>query len=208
MLALLGSQTNSTFHIFYDENQRIHSNLLNYPVSADDHYLLRINCRNTRKIHELVMQYALPNQDAECKGPTGRAIEYVKVEPNDNDAKQKLGQIIKRLTERELIPLRDIVLLVPMPLDRRFRRNFFKDDIIGEQFVLSDRLDTTSTPNALTLSYIQTFKGLERKVVILAELERLEPDKRQKLLYIALSRAKLHLIILGNFDDSRENKHQ
>ncbi len=208
LLALLRSQTDSTFHIFYDENQRIHSNLPNYPVPASDHYPLHINCRNTRKIHKLVMQYTLPNQDAECKGPAGHEVECVEIGPNDGDAKRKLGQLIKRLTEREQIPLRDIVLLVPMPLDRRYRRNFFKGDIIGEQFVLSDRLDTTSAPDALTLSYIQTFKGLERKVVILAELERLEPDKRQKLLYIALSRAKLHLIILGNFDDSRKNEHE
>jgi len=46
-------------------------------------------------------------------------------------------------------------------------------------------------------STIHGFKGLERAVVILSELEHIPEEDQRSLLYVALSRARNHLIVLG-----------
>jgi ATP-dependent exoDNAse (exonuclease V) beta subunit len=47
------------------------------------------------------------------------------------------------------------------------------------------------------VSSIHAFKGLESPVVILAELDDLAHPRVDELWYVALSRARSHLIVLG-----------
>jgi superfamily I DNA/RNA helicase len=50
------------------------------------------------------------------------------------------------------------------------------------------------------LATIRSAKGLEYKAVVLAELDGLgtEAKKRDRLLYVAISRAMYHLVVLGS----------
>jgi superfamily I DNA/RNA helicase len=53
-------------------------------------------------------------------------------------------------------------------------------------------------PGRVALSTVRSAKGLERRVVILTELDGLDgASKREALLYVALSRAVHHLVVLG-----------
>jgi DNA helicase IV len=48
-------------------------------------------------------------------------------------------------------------------------------------------------------STIFAFKGLERDVVIFVEPDKIQSNtEREQLIYVALSRARFHLIIVGN----------
>ena len=61
-------------------------------------------------------------------------------------------------------------------------------------FILSDR--STSQPNQIMTTTIHRFKGLERKVVIMAELDPSVRFNLEMLMYVGCSRARTQLIIL------------
>ncbi len=64
------------------------------------------------------------------------------------------------------------------------------------------RLDPNCTEgNQTRADTIFAFKGLERPVVILTELDRWRTDEQDSLLYVALSRVRNHLVILGKLPD-------
>ena len=59
----------------------------------------------------------------------------------------------------------------------------------------------TDTPgrrgNALYFSSIRAFKGLEAQVVILCELGNLQDDSRDSQLYVGVSRARSHCVVVA-----------
>src|SRR5207247_1833748 len=55
---LLADQDKSTLLVFYDQNQAIYHPLGGCPVQ-DDPFVLCVNCRNTRFIHEAAYRYFL-----------------------------------------------------------------------------------------------------------------------------------------------------
>jgi superfamily I DNA/RNA helicase len=59
-------------------------------------------------------------------------------------------------------------------------------------------------PGALLTSTIHGFKGLERPVVILAEIGERHPEALPTYLYVGASRARNHLIVLATEAASRE----
>ncbi len=52
-------------------------------------------------------------------------------------------------------------------------------------------------PGQLPIRSVHAFKGLESPVVILAEPDRAHAANRDALLYVALSRAQHHVVVLG-----------
>ena len=61
----------------------------------------------------------------------------------------------------------------------------------------------TEDPHTIRAESIHRFKGLERRVVILIELEailesdRMSEPRKRELLYVGLTRARGHVIVLG-----------
>lgn len=198
LLALLRSPEESYFYVFYDDNQRIYGRQGHYPVPSDHQYPLTINCRTTQKIHREVVQYYSAHEPPTCMGPTGREVEQIAVTPTTARVEQQaLLQLLQRLTRQEHIPLEDIVLLSPVGKET----SRFRDGGTIGAFRLRWHMEGSHHRNALTCCSIFAFKGLEKPVVILAELEKLAHTataEREQLIYVALSRAKQHMILLGN----------
>lgn len=192
-LQILLRSKESSFYIFYDDNQNIFNRTSNYPIPPE-HIELYENCRTTKKIHEEIIKYYFKESGLAptCEGPVGREIECISISSNEN-APAELAKILNRLN-REGISLQDIVLLTPSSQ----KKSFYQDGLlIDRQIRLNWNLGNTDNQNALTCHSIHKFKGLESDVVILVEMDKAErmPDK-QKVLYVALSRARLHLIII------------
>lgn len=196
LLSLLQSPDESLFYVFYDDNQRIYGRHSSYPVPADHHYPLSINCRTTQKIHQEVVQYYSAADRPECKGPPGRDIERVSIVPTGGNEARMLYELLRRLTLSEGITLENIVLLSPVGKDKsRFRER----TKLGSQFRLSWQIDGPPLRNTLICCTIFAFKGLERDIVILAETDKIQSTaEHEQLIYVAISRAKFHLIILGD----------
>lgn len=203
--ALLNSKA-GLLYIFFDDNQNIYEDQPWYPVPPEHHYPLNHNCRATVKIHQFMMEYhdrlnSITRKFAlapQCKGPEGREVEFIDLPSlKHGDEQTKLVKLLDRLTQSEQIPIENIVLLTP---SSKQKSRFHYGPIADGRYRLN--WGNYHEANALTCSTIHGFKGLERDVVIVAELDKLRRMReRDKLMYVALSRARLHLIILGDTGD-------
>ena len=63
--------------------------------------------------------------------------------------------------------------------------------------------------SGIRFSTIQAFKGLESPIAIVTDLEAMTEDDRKSLLYVGMSRARAHLIMIGGetFDRQRNRPH-
>jgi hypothetical protein len=197
LLALLRSPEDGFFYVFYDDNQRIYGRHSVYPVPLDHYYPLTINCRTTLTIHEEVMKHYNASEVPTCRGPQGRAVEHIPVAPKKADEYAALFELLRRLTQEEGIAIEDIVLLSPIGKNRsRFRQGA----MLGRQFQLSWEMERPTVSNTLMCCTVFAFKGLERNVVIFAESDKIQGNtEREQLIYVALSRARFHLIIVSQF---------
>lgn len=190
---LLADPVFGVFFIFYDDNQRIYQRLGAYPIPPP-HFSLTMNCRTTQRIHQAAGSYATIGTAANCLGPVGRTLESVPVSPGQEV--EALRRVIHDLIEVEKIPLGDIVVLTPRgPMTSALK----------EGAKLGNRLLSWQSdgPNVIRCRSIHVFKGLESPVVILAEPEKAHHGTSVQLLYVALSRAQHHVVVLGQLPAGR-----
>lgn len=184
---LFPQEQESIFYIFYDNNQRLYPTPLKYPLSLSP-YVLTVNCRTTQAIHQQVMRFYPGKEHIEARGPQGRPP--VSIVYPQGELQQTLEAAIARLTKEEGIPLHAIMVLTPFSSQKSHIRS-----VTG---VMSWSL---FRGEAALITSIHAAKGLERPVVLLAELERRFPEERhrsdlERYLYIACARAQTHLLIL------------
>jgi hypothetical protein len=192
---VLSDPQNGVIYLFFDDNQRLYSDLGSVPMEQPPFFLTE-NCRNTQHIHAALTPYAHTTEDVECNGPEGRPIEMIPA-PTPSAAKQELQRVLHRLVNEEQIPLNDIIVLTPSSE----KRSHWKPDQILGNFVLT--WDTASDMrHAVRVSTIYRFKGLESAVVILTELEQAREEIRDQLLYVGLSRARHHVVVIGSLPSS------
>lgn len=177
----------STFWIFYDDNQRLY----NRPMTLIDGmphapFVLRKNVRNPRPIFERLLPL-LGGVAVAPLGPPGRAVEEIVA--GNTAIPRRLALVITRLIEDEQIDPEDIAVLVT------------SNDRIGQ--VCSnrkfDRVDTCLADDEprgrICVDTVRRFKGLERKVIILIDPADMARDDES--LYVGISRATGHLVLLG-----------
>lgn len=190
--ALLADPANGILFIFYDDNQRIYETRGDYPLPRP-HFQLTHNCRTTRRIHEAAMIYHTGPDRPDCRGPEGRAVIETGTAPEGELA--ALRGVLHELVAVEGVPLDEIVVLTP-----RGRKTSRLQE--GAQLGNLALTWEEGGPNAVRCRSIHTFKGLESPIVILAEPERAHAANRAPLLYVALSRARHHLIVLGRLSSN------
>lgn len=161
--------------LFMDDNQRVYHTGFEVPEEFTQ-YELAVNCRNTQKIHEAVMRFHDGEAKPSVKGPLGRPPELVETA----DQARAVAERLERFKREEELPAQDMVVLSPHP---EMSSRVFKElhprlrphEEIGGPSVLYDE------PPVAFFSSINTFKGLEAKVVVLCELEDVQREKEQIL---------------------------
>ena len=188
--------------IFYDSNQQVYAKA-DYIPKDDNWTLYRLtqNLRNTQRIYELVRQYYI-GYEIEAVGPEGTAIEWIKAN-NQHDLGRHISKYIARLKNEGQVPQGNIAVL-GSTLEAIGE---LKDNHLGAFGTAScdDAIDPSeSRPNQhnkIIVDTIRRFKGLERPVVIIAATPDIVEDtyyhNHIDLLYVALSRARTHLAIVG-----------
>lgn len=179
-------------YIFYDDNQQLFTQAPTFPIN-DDALFLDVNCRNTQTIHGVAKQF-YRGQDANvitAQGPAGEAIQ-VHLYDDATHERKLLDHILVQLSREQGVLPQQIVVLTryrPQQLD-------LSETTIGG-FVLREQ---TRGPHQILCCTIQSFKGLERPVVIVAGLgdisDHADVTQLESLLYVACSRATSHLIVL------------
>lgn len=186
---LLKDPEAGVFYVFFDDNQRLYSQISNVPMETEPFYLDE-NCRNTRHIHASLAPYAHDDETL-CEGPEGRPIEIIPA-TDQKVAHRELQRLLHRLVNEEGIRSEDIVLLTPASEKRSHWKN---NDQLGN-FILTWDMDT-QMDSAIRVSTIYRYKGLESAVVILTELDQRREEISDQLIYVGLSRARHHAIIIG-----------
>jgi hypothetical protein len=135
----------------------------------------------------MVVQFYEAVVSPAARGPVGRPVGVVFYD-NPQRLRSTLQAVLRRLTLDEQVPTDEIVVLTP--------RSLSKSRLLGGRPELTDTWP--SSPGQVYCTTIYDFKGLERAVVILADIRRWPPewDEMIKLLYVGCSRARNHLIVL------------
>ena len=195
LLALQEDPDDGTLYVFADDHQNLYGGG-GLPMRPEDLVPpLPANLRNTQRIHEFVTVHFDADSRPTAKGPPGRPVEVLDYRDED-DLARLLGVVLTNLTEQEHVPLDEIVVLTPGGRDRSvlWRRREFGS------FRLSDRVE----PGSVLWSSVHAFKGLERPVVILAELSEGHSGEIDTFVYVGGSRARHHLIVLATEGVARE----
>lgn len=193
---LLADRDTGTFYIFYDDNQHLYGNRLEFPIQ-DAPLVLCENCRNTRTIHEEVMRHYVGDAPPEPIGPPGRSVEVTSVGRTESELKA-VETVVRRLVGPDGIAPADLVMLTP----RAQSQSQWKTGSPLAGLTLNWRsTEPTAAAGAagmrsLSCATIHTFKGLESPVVIVTELDHAHASKLRQLEYVASSRAKSHLVIM------------
>ncbi len=188
LLSLLADADDGVLYIFYDDNQRLYGDS-SFPIS-DAPYHLSKNRRNTKRIHEAVMMFYRSAITPECIGPQGRPPHNLEVPPGSAERKT-VEAFIDQLVEKEKVKPGDIAILT-----RRGRENSAWGSPASRP-AWSTTWDLADCGDRVLVSTIHGFKGLERPVVIVCELRGVNATDDLELLYVAFSRARDYLVVVG-----------
>jgi hypothetical protein len=180
LMGLLAAPDDGVFYVFFDERQCIYTDAPSSPFAAAP-FPLTVNLRNTQAIHAQIAHHY--DHRVACKGPAGRPPTFV----TTADAEGELDRRLRRLLLDEQVAPSDIIVLTAASQ----RRSRWKQGQRSGGYAL-----TWMPPDGsrqVQVATIHSFKGLERPVVILTELE---PERQPQLTLVAYSRAKSELIVI------------
>jgi AAA domain-containing protein len=194
LLALHRRPDDGLLYLFADDNQNLYGGAL--PVTDGETRCppLPANLRNTKAIHDFVSVFYQGGPRASSKGPPGRPPEILGYR-DDDELAHLLAVVLHNLVEGERVRVEDIVVLTPS--GRRKSRLRARERVNG--FRLSDTVE----PGTVLTASVHGFKGLERPVVILAELGNKHLEDLASYVYVGGSRARNHLIVLATEPTAR-----
>ena len=196
---LLSDRERGIFYIFYDDNQRIYTRDIALPFDELP-FPLNLNCRNTDRIHDQVLHYYQGTPKPQSRGPAGVAPEFFPLVPGG--PLESMRRLFARLFTDEHIRHSNVVILTP----RGAKTSAFAESTRLGNVTLT--WEQHPGPQQVRVSSIYSFKGLESPIAILAELDALGDNaQRDYLLYVATSRPRDHLIVLGQLPAPASQPH-
>lgn len=199
--------SNGVWSVYFDPEQ----NLFNDYEELDDiwkqlkkdsdaNYKLTVNCRNTRQIAVANKMISNIAQAKQMKAE-GSEVVYVKYSSIQGERK-KLVKTIRNLRSQG-VAAKDIVILSPIKEKSCMTDMQIPLDIGPIRINPKYNLFKKKTTDFYT---IQSYKGLESKVVILIDISNFEADHSRLLNYVAISRARTMLYIF--YDENAEEQRQ
>ena len=184
---LLQDKDESYFYIFYDPKQAIYTDKMDFPVDIAT-LTMKLNCRNTRRIGELVSKIAhvkLRWSDMSVDGEKPTFISY----RSDKEQKTRIEKRLDMLMSREELEPKDIVILST----HAHAKSCLKD--VNELNGIPLTNDLLLPGDKLRFATLHRFKGLEANVVLLCDVNSENERCRDEHLYVAISRAKHKLLV-------------
>ena len=184
----LTEKSGGKMRVYYDSNQRLYGNteknLGNFQLIPIP---LSINIRNTKNIHETAQHYYNGDQ-IESYGPKGEEIEYISAD-FPNGVRRELQTLVSNLIKKERINPEDIVVLADTK--NTISEIIPTGNLAGKQGVTCER----PAEDKIIIDTIRRFKGLESQIVILIVTS--DVVLNEELLYVAISRARTQIFMIG-----------
>ena len=156
---------------------------------------LTLNCRNSRRIaEETTILSGFDKSPFRLGEESGLPVEH-RYWKTRSDLLVSLREVLERL-DKENIPIVNVILLSQRRLENSGLAGIEKIS----RFPLVDCSQgvVVASPSDLKYSTIHSFKGLESQVVIVVDIDTVDGEKSQSLLYVAMSRARSLLILMIN----------
>jgi len=193
LLSLHTKPKDGPLFVFADDSQNLYGGGVPEGL-VDMQFPLPANLRNTQAIHEFVSVFHEGPDVPPGRGPAGRPVEVLGY--RDTDELSRLLSIVLKNLVAEQVPVEDIVVLTPARTARSELRT--RGGVEGFEF------SEEPEPGKVLTCTVHGFKGLERPVVILAELSERHREDLARYLYVGGSRARSHLIVLAEEPVARE----
>lgn len=189
---LKGGLDKGRWVVFYDGKQNIYNPEYQEGMDMLQSYFhtkfkLFVNCRNTVQIGTYSSK-ASGVAFAEFIRENGEEVGKVSYE-NEKEFGVKIKEIMKDLWEGK-VSAGDITFLSP----KKYRNSKLAASKIAVNELKDDFLPN---PNVPVYATIQGFKGLDAKVVILCDVEALRSENFSQYIYLAVTRARTLLYIVG-----------
>jgi hypothetical protein len=178
---MLEDPDRSPLYVFFDDNQRIFAAPKNLPISGEP-VELTINCRNTKAINKLVTAF-YAGGTIEALGPEGPPIDR-HFYATDRELLEQLDASVRMWIEQAEVRPDDIALLTAKSAGRSA---LWTVDSLGGVRLTEDPWEG----GRILRSSIHRFKGLERLVVAVTELD----GARSDVFYVGFSRPNVFLSV-------------
>ena len=201
-LAIRGGLAGGRWAIFGDfTRQALYGDTVN-PVGVlsqySEHFVrarLTLNCRNTRRIaNETTILAGFEKPPFRLGEETGLPVEHRYWE-TPSELVESLTHVLESL-DKEKMPVEGVMLLSPRRLENSSLAGI--ERISRFPLIDSSRGMTGAQSPAVKFSTIHAFKGLESQVVIIVDIDAVDGEQQQSLLYVAMSRARSLLILMIN----------
>jgi len=203
---LSGGIQDGNWLLFYDSNQNIYNTDFEEGYKLLKSYRptllsLNINCRNTRQIATYNMMLTGLRHEEVMK-VQGEHVERIAYE-NNAELKRKLVKLIKKL-KSDGVNVGDITILSPNTFEKSgLEGNNIFQGICKFQNISSMRYHNV-IEDSIKFSTIQSFKGLESKIIVLIDINGFDDIRTRLLNYTAISRARVLLYIFYKRDSEQE----
>lgn len=189
---ILRNPDQDPLYIFYDQNQNIYNRASTFPIK-DEPFVLTVNCRNTRVIHDAAYRY-FKGEVTDPPEIPGAPITSIDAASPSAQA-DRIHALVTRLIAKEKLSPSDIAILILDTRDKDERYGLLQARALPKPAVW--RIETHGDPNGVLLETTNRFKGLEAAAVILWGLDSVDAAQYRELLYVATSRAKSLLYVCG-----------
>ncbi|KPV54266.1 hypothetical protein SE17_04825 [Kouleothrix aurantiaca] len=191
---LLEDPGTTPLYVFFDDNQRLYARRSGIPADVLIVPLTK-NFRTTKTIHDLIMRFYDGETRPISVGEQGRNPGFLTYNGSVDDLEYHLQTLLRNLRERQVQDC-NIAILSARGTNQTMLRH------LAPKLGLSDDLHS----NSVCWTTIYQFKGLERSIVILVEIDPDVLDRHEidQLLYVGYSRASERLVIIHHTNVQEE----
>lgn len=189
---MMADEESSPLYVFFDQNQAIYRRAGTFPVK-DPPYVLTINCRNTRAIHEASYRF-FRGDSTQPPNLDGLPVGALCAQSLPEQATLIRKAVCRLLKTERLSPESIVVLVGDLP-----RKQDYYDLLAQEPpGNVPWRIGDHSRSAGVLVDTVARFKGLEAPAVILWGIDGLDAMRDLELLYVGTSRAKSLLCLAGS----------
>ena len=191
--ACLGDRKTGIFYVFHDSNNQVlRLDRSGVPDSLLE-FQLEENVRNSQQICEKLKPFYSGNVNISPRGPAGTKTDVVRY-TDPSELRAGVSNSLRQLIQIQRLDPRDIAVLTVRP-------TVGASLLVGGSLLQDYSLVRDAalvTKNAVLVSTVDDFKGLERLAVLVVDIDEQVPEDdklRNALFYVAFSRAKMLLKI-------------